>query len=203
MMKTKRKAILGIAMGSIALLFVLILAPDKAMTPTAVVEPQTTEPEVTAASVVAKSEPPTSQTSTPTPSTISADVTDVPETEPTVTEVTLAATEVPSTRAVATSTECEVRTSPPPVERNMPKDAQGVDEFGNIYRIEGKQKYVWDSVLGWGEDNGPGEVTIMDVVSDGHKFHTDSNGTVYLDKVLTPSGEVISWEEYNAWKDSQ
>ncbi|MCL1831516.1 MAG: hypothetical protein FWG45_01235 [Oscillospiraceae bacterium] len=31
----------------------------------------------------------------------------------------------------------------------------------------------------------------MDVESDGHRFYTDPDGNVRLDRVVTPSGEVI------------
>jgi hypothetical protein len=45
-------------------------------------------------------------------------------------------------------------------------------------------------------DDGSGEVTIMDVQSDGHRLYWEQNDKVNLDKIITPDGSVISYEEY-------
>jgi hypothetical protein len=41
-----------------------------------------------------------------------------------------------------------------------------------------------------------GIVTIMDAQSDGHRFYREPDGTVNLGKVITPDGDIISYEEY-------
>jgi hypothetical protein len=88
-----------------------------------------------------------------------------------------------------------MKTNPP-----KPDEVHGTDEYGNLYKVVDGQKYVWHDILGWGEDNGMGTVTIMDAQSDGHRFFVEPCGTVNLSKIITPSGEIISYEEYQRRK---
>jgi hypothetical protein len=88
-----------------------------------------------------------------------------------------------------------MKTNPP-----KPDEVHGTDEHGNLYKVVDGQKYVWHDILGWGLDNGMGTVTIMDAQSDGHRFFTEPCGTVNLSKIVTPTGEIISYEEYQRRK---
>jgi hypothetical protein len=85
----------------------------------------------------------------------------------------------------------------------IPENAQGTDEYGFYYKIEDGQRYIWNHVVGWCRDDGPGEVTIMDVQSDGHRFYREPDGTVNLDKIITPDGSVISFDEYQRIRESR
>jgi hypothetical protein len=84
----------------------------------------------------------------------------------------------------------------------MPVGAQW-KENGEYFKMEGEQKYVWHSVVGWCKTGGIGTVTIMDVQSDGYKFYIEPDGRVNLGKVVTPNGDVISYEEYKIIRDSR
>jgi hypothetical protein len=112
-------------------------------------------------------------------------------------------TPLPVTAIPATTT-----TSPPIITTatpspQMPGDAQGTDSDGYFFKVEDGQRYVWNHVVGWCRDDGPGEVTIMDVQSDGHRFYRESDGKVNLDKIITPDGSVISFDEYQIIRESR
>jgi hypothetical protein len=77
----------------------------------------------------------------------------------------------------------------------MPGGTQWIED-GVHFKMEGEQKYRWHEILGWIETGREGIVTVMDVQSDGHKFYVEPDGSVNLGKVITPDGEVISYEEY-------
>jgi len=101
----------------------------------------------------------------------------------------------PVTTTAATTTKI-------PPQPAMPDGAQGINEDGNYYKIEGEQRYVWNPVVGWCCDNRPGTVTIMDAKSDGHKFYVEPDGRINIGKVVTPDGDVISREEYQKIRES-
>jgi len=137
-------------------------------------------------------------------------------TEPNVTTTPPATTELPITTTTppATTLPASTMTTPPitttaatttttPSQPAMPDGAQGINEDGNYYKIEDGQKYVWNPVVGWCFDNGPGTVTIMDAKSDGHRFFIEPDGRLNLGKVVTPDGEVISYEEYQKIREAR
>jgi len=113
--------------------------------------------------------------------------------------ITITEPPVTTTTPLATTTAVTTPTTPP--QPAMPDGAQGINEDGNYYKIEDGQKYVWNPVVGWCCDNGPGTVTIMDAKSDGHSFYVEPDGRINLGKVVTPDGEVISYEEYRIIKE--
>ncbi|MCL1831325.1 MAG: hypothetical protein FWG45_00265 [Oscillospiraceae bacterium] len=217
--ETKRKTIAGIVSGAIVLIAVVTIAnlvPENQANPIAENEPQIEQIEQTEVTTTLESEP------SETPATTRRSVTtrNVPSTAATaadsnsddelpVVEVTLAPVEVPDKRVAEILEERDVqvaekpaaaRTTPPPTKQETPDGVQ----YGDIVRNENGQRYVWDPIIGiWILENGAGTVTIMDVQSDGHKFYTDSEGRVRLDKVVTPSGDVITYEEYEAWRNSR
>ncbi|MCL1831738.1 MAG: hypothetical protein FWG45_02355 [Oscillospiraceae bacterium] len=214
----KSKTIAGIVSGAVVLIAVVAianLAPDNQTTPISANESATVEPAGTAVPEAEPGETPAatrrSVTTRNAPSTAETVAAGSPENELPVVEVTLAPVEVPDERVseILEERDVQVAENPPaaqttpPQTDGMPEGAQGIDSNGWYYRIENGQKYVWHPVLGWGEDNGSGEVTIMDVESDGHRFYTDPDGNVRLDRVVTPSGEVITYEEYEAWRNSR
>jgi hypothetical protein len=117
--------------------------------------------------------------------------------EPPVTTL-LPVTAIPIT--TTTSPPIIITTTPSP---QMPGDAQGTDPDGYFFKVEDGQRYVWNHVVGWCRDDGPGEITIMDVQSDGYRFYRESDGKVNLDKIITPDGSVISFEEYQIIRESR
>jgi len=126
-----------------------------------------------------------------------------------VVEAPLADVEIPSQEVMAILEEFDIevveappvtQTMPPP---EMPEDAQGVNVQGSPFKIEGGQQYVWHTVLGWVETGRNGNVTIMDAESSGYRFYAEPDGRVNLDKVITPSGNVISYDEYLTIKESR
>jgi hypothetical protein len=87
-----------------------------------------------------------------------------------------------------------MKTDPP-----KPDGTQWI-ENGQHFKIVNEQMYVWHDILGWGKTGGAGTVTIMDAQSDGYKFYVEPDGRVNLGKVVTPAGDIISYEEYRQWK---
>jgi hypothetical protein len=118
-----------------------------------------------------------------------------------------------TTTPLITTTEPSITTTAPPVTTTstiitittlqIPENAQGTDEYGFYYKIEDGQRYIWNHVVGWCRDDGPGEVTIMNVQSDGYRFYRESDGTVNLDKIIAPDGSVISFDEYQRIRESR
>jgi hypothetical protein len=49
-------------------------------------------------------------------------------------------------------------------------DMEGIDEYGNRYKIENRLKYVWHPDFGWVKSSGSGYVIIMEVESDGRMY---------------------------------
>jgi hypothetical protein len=90
----------------------------------------------------------------------------------------------------------QIEQTAPPSLSGTPEDAQGTDSDGYFFKVEDGQRYIWNTVVGWCRDDGPGEVTYMDVRSDGYRFYREPDGTVNLDKIITPDGSVISFDEY-------
>jgi len=83
-----------------------------------------------------------------------------------------------------------------------PDGTQWIDD-GQHFKIVDEQMYVWHDVVGWCETGGIGTVTIMDVQSDGHMFYVEPDGKVNLSKIITPNGDIISYEEYKIIRESR
>ncbi len=95
-----------------------------------------------------------------------------------------------------------------------PSDATGIEKIdylgGKYYtKYVGSTRYTWDFINGigwlWCEDGGPGGIEDnSDWESDelpGYLDFEEDDGTFNPDKVITPDGEVITREEYEALKE--
>jgi hypothetical protein len=69
--------------------------------------------------------------------------------------------------------------------------------------MDGEQKYRWHEILGWIKTGRAGTVTVMDVQSDGYRLFIEPDGRVNLGKVVTPDGDIITYEEYKIIRDSR
>jgi hypothetical protein len=195
-MKNKKKLFTGASalMALIAIIIVLMPAPDE------VFETQIEFQTPIEIKPVLNLESPAM---TAPPTTAPAEIKLIPVEEPMVEEIIIEdeiiieVTESLPIPQTAPPPPQEAQTPPP---GNMPEDTQGTDEYGNIYKIEDGQKYVWDDVLGWGRDNGRGTVTIMDAQTSGYRFFVGPCGIINLSKIVTPTGEIISYEEYQRRK---
>lgn len=125
-----------------------------------------------------------------------------PETEPTTTSTTPEVTTVPS-EATTTTTPAPTQATTAAQPSNKPADAQGMGDEGYYYKYEGSIKYQWEyGPLGWQWINisTVGEVIEMQVKSaglEGYQFYQNPDTGAYnLDKVVTPDGKIISYEEY-------
>jgi hypothetical protein len=155
------------------------------------------------------------------PIILEAPNTTLTETSPLVTTTTpppATTTEPPVTTAPLVTTTPIITTTAPPVviitavastippatttaSPSMPDGTQWVED-GRYFKMEGEQKYRWHEILGWIEAGREGVVTVMDVQSDGYKLYVEPDGRVNLGKVVTPDGDIISYEEYRQWKNS-
>jgi len=175
-MKNKKNLLKGAFLMSAIIIIALFLLPvhDDAQ-----IKSKTT-PFVTTTTLPATTTPPLAITTSPATTTTSP-VTTLSVTTPTSpTSATMVTTTPPITTA-------------PPIGEQRPSETTFIDG----------QKYVWNPVLGWCPDYGPGTVTIMDVESDGHSFFVEPDGSVNLGKIVTPDGNVISYEEYQQIKESR
>jgi hypothetical protein len=120
-------------------------------------------------------------------------------TEPPVITTTPSITNAPP--PVLTTVVTTTTTSPPitTTAQPMPEGTQWVEE-SLYFKMDGEQKYRWHEILGWIETGREGIVTVMDVQSDGHRFYIEPDGRVNIGKVVTPAGDIISYEEYRQWK---
>jgi hypothetical protein len=190
--KNKRELVLGalsILAVIAAVVWILTGTPEEQVQPAPdgneadVVELHVNEDE--AAPEKPKPQTPASPATTTTP----------PATTTAVIEVTLAPVEIPNDEVMDILEEFDVQVvERPPATQTTPRTEEQRPP-GTTKVVDGK-KYVWHPVLGWGEDNGSGTVTVMDVESGGYSYYIEPDGSVNLGKVITPNGSVISYDEY-------
>jgi cytoskeletal protein RodZ len=197
MLKTKQnKAIFAIVSGCAALIAVMVvinLAPENHPTSAvAAAEPQTSANTTTATSLTTSRRAVATLRTAPS-AAVEAEIS-TRESAP-ATEITLAPVEIPSADIATIFEEFDVQVAPPNAVSQTAPPQNEQRPTGSATRIDG-QNHVWHPVLGWVESGGSGRVTVMEIKSDGHRFYTDSQGNIRLDMVVTPSGEVISYDEY-------
>lgn len=191
---------------------VLAANDDKYTAESTLPETTTTPAATKATTTTAKTTPPEETTTAPQSSEIKPPETRPAETTVKTVEVTLAPVEVPDEEVLTILEENNIQivdnppmpaqTTPPPTS-GMPEGAQGVDENGWYFKREDGIKYVWHPVLGWGKDSEDGNTIIMEVESDGYSFYEEPDGSINLNKVVTPDGKIITYDEYKIIKESR
>ncbi|MCL2637486.1 MAG: hypothetical protein FWD48_03865 [Oscillospiraceae bacterium] len=147
-----------------------------------------TEPDETEDLPVAQPQtPPPAVTTTPTPEVV---------------EIVLAPAETFTEEVVAIIAEHDIQyIENPQIEQTIPTaEEQQAPDTTTI--IDGRE-YIWHPILGWVETGREGNVTVMDVECDGYYFFQEADGTVSLDKIVTPNGNVISLDEYQKIRESR